>query len=310
MSVRAAAAPIRQGAAAPDGAADGAPKKATFRSLASVLAAGFHNLSLRNGAHTESKRTQDDSWPTSTPEDDGMVPRVSNIKVGDVKFEGLFLMQSITFNVLRSGSDGIPFRGYPVDGPHTPIDLDTTVLIRSGKLTGFFYPQTGDSHIVVDFSETTPFSTRISTTGGSGDRARDVPSEVSKKAMRAVAVWIRSDGQEQKFGEELVAWDEQEFFVMTGTDLADRHFMDMVYGVYRALLEDNDLKVEKSKLMQDARLNWPGLRWRPSVGVATTNEANEADEADGTDSEDEADESDSEAEADIRPSKQRKPNAM
>ena len=272
MSVRAAA-PIRQGAP------DGAPKMATFKSLASVLEAGFRNLSLQNGAHTEGEKRD--------REEEGLVPLISNIEVGDMKDGGLYVTQSIHFSVHRSGTGPGVFPGFPVDGPHTAIDVDgfgSTVLIRSGKLTGFFYKGIGNDRIVVDFSTGMKFTDRI-TTIGNGNLARAIPQEVSKKALRAVAVWITSNGREAEYGEEEVASDEDQFFSLTDTALVDRHFMDIVYGVYRTLLNDKDHKGRKNRMMLQG-LEWPGLRWSSLGEGAGDDESYESDES-GSDDGDE-----------------------
>lgn len=244
MSVRAAA-PVRQGAPV------GAPKTATFKSLASVLEAGFRNLSLQNGAQTDSKRGRNGRALTATPTSEGLVPLIDDIEVGDVTRTGMVLTQSIHFTVYRKGTDDAVFPGFPVDGPHTEIRFDgpnPTPMIQSGKITGFFYPGAIDDTIVADFLTTT----------GNGNRR----ITVSKRALRAVAVWIKSNGQEQDYGNQKVASDEDEFFDLTGKLDADRHFMDMVHGVYRSLLDDRDLRGEKNKMMLRG-LEWPGTRWSP-----------------------------------------------
>ena len=141
MSVRAAPARrTQQRDAAP---AIALPTKAPFRSLASVLEAGFRNLSLHDGAHTDTtKRDRDgyllDNQPVAGP----LRVVVGDIRVEDAVNEGTVFTQTINFSVYGEDTNGKETPGFPLDGPEVRF-INYKNLIRSGRLIGTFYnPET------------------------------------------------------------------------------------------------------------------------------------------------------------------------
>jgi hypothetical protein len=301
MSVRAA--PARTRDAAP---AIALPAKAPFRSLASVLEAGFRKLSLHDGAHTDVKRDRDgnplpdkpvddepvdDYLPDGEPVDDEpadgpLEVAIRNIQVENAEDYGTFIRQTINFSVYHRYAGGYVSPGFPLDGPDTPA-VDPKNLVRSGRLVGTFWKkdigiEPKFDTVVMEFSHMAPFKGIITTTGPRNAKV-DLPRELPHKALRRAAQWIKGGTKLQD--EDEAAFDLEEFLDMTEVAPMFHHLAEMVFNVYTALFDENQLKQQRNKLLP-VGLRWPGSRW--SIGDPMDEDDDglghpEEDESDGSD---------------------------
>lgn len=298
MSVRAAPARTRDAAPAIE-----LPAKAPFRSLASVLEAGFRNLSLRDGAHTDVKRGHDGEPKVDRPVAGTLDVVIHNIRVEDPEEYGAYMKQTINFSVYRKGTGSDVFPGFPLDGPNTLVDLNE--LIYSGRLVGKFYKTKRKRDTVkMEFSRRVPFTEAITTMGPHNAVLR-LPKNVPRKALRSVAQWKKGGTKLQD--EDEAAFDLEEFLNMTAAAPVFHHLYEMVYDVYTALFDENQLAQQRKKLLVKG-LRWPGARW--SIGDPMDydddgrerpeeDESDDSDEGDGSDSEDMSDGSDESDGSDI-----------
>lgn len=259
MSVRAAPARTRDPAPA-----IALPAKAAFKSLASVLEAGFRNLSLHDGAHTDGKVDRDGYLRDNQPVAGPLKVVVGDIRVEDAVNEGTVFTQTINFSVYGRDAVGNKSPGFPLDGPDVPF-INYKNLIRSGRLVGTFYKrETGvdpkfDS-VVMEFSHEKPFKGIITETGPRNAKV-ELPRVVPHKALRRAAQWIKGGTKLQD--EDEAAFDSEEFLDMSEVAPMFHHLAEMVFNVYTALFDENRLKPEMKKLLL-VGLRWPGARW--SIG--------------------------------------------